>query len=193
MLPGELLPLERERELSRLLPRALLCLREPAGDALLARLPGHAGRAGAGTDCEALVREPGLEDAADDVECAGLNDAAADGLATADADVDDALECEGEAVGGVLVEGLGVEGRGGARGAVGGGEEAVEDGGVFRGRGGEAEVVEEADEALEAAVHGHDLAYSGGRRGEVGEVGERVEQRQRRVGVERCVPMRWER
>jgi len=52
----------------------------------------------------ALAREPGLKDTADDIECARLDDPAPDKLAAVDTDVDNALECEREMQGGILVE-----------------------------------------------------------------------------------------
>ena len=146
--------------------------------------PGHATGTGAGTDCEPLVGEPGFQYAADDVEGACLDDAAPDGLAAADADVDEALKGEGEAVCGLFVEGVGVEGGDGPGGPGVGGGEAVEGGGVFWGRGGDAKVVEDADEAFEAAVCGHDFADAGGGGGEVGEMCEGVEEGEGRGRVE---------
>lgn len=63
--------------------------------------------------------------------------------------------------------------------------ESVEDGWVFWRRGREAEFVEDADETLESTIHGHDLADPGRSGGEVGEMGEGVEERESCVGVQR--------
>ena len=62
--------------------------------------------------------------------------------------------------------------------------EAVDEGGVLRWGRRDAEIAEDADEALEATVAGEDVAYAGRGGGEVREVGEGVEGRQRRSAVE---------
>ena len=74
----------------------------------LARLPI---RGDAGVDCETLTCQPRLQDAAHHLQRPGLNDPTSDGLRTAHADVEDALESEEEPVCGMLVVGLGQEGR----------------------------------------------------------------------------------
>lgn len=84
------------------------------------------------------------------------------------------------------VEVLRIQRRDGRRAREAGRREAVDRRRVFRRRRAETEVAQEADEALEPAVAGQDLADARRRRGEVGEVRERVEQRQRRCCVERC-------
>ena len=95
---------EGTRELQGLLAGTHLRLGLLPRRALLARLPWHARRAAARTNGKPLAREPRLEDAPDDVEGASLHYSATNELAASDADVDDALEREREAVGGVLVE-----------------------------------------------------------------------------------------
>ena len=72
--------------------------------------PGHATGTGAWADGETLVGEPGFEYATDDVEGACLDNAAPDGLAATDANVDEALKGQGEAVCGLFVERVWVEG-----------------------------------------------------------------------------------
>ena len=83
------------------LPHLRLCL--PPGYPLLTSLARHAICSDAGTDCETLARQPRLKNASDHLERPSLDNTTSDGLAAADADVDDALECEGEAVCRMLV------------------------------------------------------------------------------------------
>jgi hypothetical protein len=158
-----LLVLERADELRgllTLLTRSLVGQLLPANCTLLTRLARDAGCARARTEGKAFADEPAFEDAADDVEGACLDDAGTDRFTPADADVDDGLKGEREAVGGVLVDDARVKDRLWFGGAIVGWQEAVEDGGVLWGRWGDAEIVEDADETLQAAIHGHDFAYS---------------------------------
>lgn len=67
--------------------------------ALLMNFSGHSCGARGWPDGETLVCGPGFEDTANNVESARLCNSAAAQLAAADADVDDALECEREKVG----------------------------------------------------------------------------------------------
>lgn len=48
----------------------------------------------------------------------------------------------------------------------------------------QTKVVQQLDESFESAVHRHDLADARRRRGEVSEMGERVEQRERGVRIQ---------
>ena len=77
---GRDLALERPRNRSDLFALAELCLLLAPLLALLPGLARHAVGSESRADGEAPAREPGLEDAADDVEGAGLHDAAADSL-----------------------------------------------------------------------------------------------------------------
>ena len=140
-----------------------------------------------------------LENMNDDVERTGFDDARPDHLGSSDADVDDALEGESVRVEETFRE----EGRGGWI-IVGGGEsfgvfgEGTE--GIPPGSGGEggafafelSEVLvekngsagcaafENADESFEAAVEGEDFADAGRGGGEEGEMGEGVDEGERR-------------
>ena len=64
--------------------------------------------------------------------------------------------------------------------------ETVEDGGVFWRWGRDAKIVEDAHKTFKTAIHGHNLSDTGRCGGEIDEMGEGVEERQRRVGVQRC-------
>ena len=122
-----------------------------------------------------MAGEPCLKDTADDIEGSSLDNTTTDGFRAADTDVDDALEGEGKAVGGMFVV-LFREERGyGFGGASAGWGEAVKQDGCFGRRRGYAKVAKETNETFETAVHGHDLAYARRGGGEVDEVGERVE------------------
>jgi hypothetical protein len=80
---------------------------------LFASFPGHTRRAGARTNGKPFARKPRLEDAPYDIKGARLHYSAADELAAPYANVDDALEGEGESVGGMLVERFWDQGRDG--------------------------------------------------------------------------------
>src|SRR5712691_11091586 len=98
--------LEGTRKLRSLLASTHLGLSLLPRGALLTGLPRHARRARTWPNGKPFAREPRLEDAADNVERACLYYSAADQLAAADANVDDALEGQREAVCGVLVKRL---------------------------------------------------------------------------------------
>lgn len=106
------LTLKGTRQLGSLIPLALFGLGLTSGEPLFSGFARHATRARAGPDGETLACEPGLEDTADDIQGAGLDDTAPDRFAPPDTDVDDALEGERETVGGLLVKRLWIETRG---------------------------------------------------------------------------------
>ena len=103
------LPMEGSLQLSHLLPLPLLRLSLPLTQPLFARLPRHARGTSTRPNSEPFVRQPRFQYAPDKIESPSLDSVASDILAPAEADVDDALEGEAEAVGGVFVEGMRVE------------------------------------------------------------------------------------
>jgi hypothetical protein len=170
------LSLQSHSQLGCLLPLTVLRLSHSPRLPLLPRLPRHSGRTRAGTNSKALVRQPSLENTADNIKSPRLDNAASDGLAAPDANVDDALEGERKSVRGVFVEGLGVKGWDKFRGAGVGRGQAVQDGGiVWRGRT-DAEVMENADKAFEATIHCHYFADPGRGRSQICQMCQRVEQ-----------------
>ncbi len=64
------------------------------------------------------------------------------------------------------------------------GGETIEEGGRLWWRRSVGEIAQHPDKSFEAAVHREDLPYPRGRRGEVYEMCERVEERERGVGVQ---------
>jgi hypothetical protein len=105
-----------------------------------------------------------------------LDYSAADELATADANVDDALKSEGEAICGVFIKRLWDEGRDRFGRMVVGRQKAVKKSRVLGRRWRETKVVKHAYETFEAAIHDHNLSYSGRSGGEIGEVGKGIEE-----------------
>ena len=95
-----------------MIPLALLGLGLTPGESLLSGFARDTTGTGTRTDGETFACEPGLEDTADNVQGAGLDDTAPDGFAPPYANVDDALESERETVGGLFVERFWIETRG---------------------------------------------------------------------------------
>jgi len=133
----------------------------------------------AGFDAKAPRPKPDFEDLSNNIENAGLDDPRPNLLTPADANVGDTLEGEREAVGDGPIRREETR-RGGNR------ERETVEVWRWRRRARDARVAENVKKSLEAAVKGEDLTDPGRSRGKIGEVGERVEQGERRRAVESC-------
>jgi hypothetical protein len=105
------LPMQRPCELSDLLLLPLRRSRESPRQPLLPRLPRHPGGARARTNRKPLIYQPRLQNTPDNIERTGLDNPTPDWLASADADIYNALKRKREPVRGMFVERLRIERR----------------------------------------------------------------------------------
>ena len=152
------LPLKSPLQRRRLLSLSLLQLRQSPQLPLLPRLPRHPRRTRTRPDRKPLIRQPRLQNTPHHIQRPRLRHPAPDRLAPAHADVHNTLERQRESIRRVFVKRRRVQRRCQLGLPRGRGCQSVEHGRVLGGWGADAELVQDAHEPLEAAVHGHDLA-----------------------------------